>query len=68
MTKYIKVEYVTKKKSVMFLLCFFLGVFGVHRFYVGKTLTGFLYLFTFGLMGIGWIFDLFRILTDTFID
>lgn len=68
MTKYIKVKYVTKKKSVMFLLCFFLGVFGAHRFYVGKSLSGLIYLFIFGLMGIGWLFDLFRILTDTFID
>jgi hypothetical protein len=29
-----------------FLLCFFFGVFGVHRFYVGKVGTGLLQLFT----------------------
>ncbi len=47
--------------SVAFILHFFLGVFGVHRFYIGKPLTGILYLFTAGLLGIGWLYDLFTI-------
>jgi TM2 domain-containing membrane protein YozV len=33
------------------LLCFFFGVFGVRRFYVGKIGTGFLELVTFGGFG-----------------
>lgn len=46
-----------KDKGVALLLCFFLGVFGIHRFYEGKILTGLLWLFTFGLMGFGTLID-----------
>lgn len=35
----------------------FLGIFGVHRFYLGKWGTGILYLLTGGLLGIGYIYD-----------
>lgn len=51
-----------KDKWVAFFLCFFLGVFGIHRFYEGKFGTGLLYLFTGGLFGIGWLVDIIRIL------
>ena len=37
------------------------GCFGAHRFYFGKPVSGFIWLFTFGLFGIGWIVDLFLI-------
>ena len=47
--------------SVAWLLLTFLGVFGVHRMYMGKWLTGILYLFTFGLVGIGYIYDLWTL-------
>lgn len=39
------------------LVTVFLGYFGVHKFMEKKNKIGFLYLFTFGLFGIGWIFD-----------
>lgn len=37
------------------------GFTGAHRFYFGKKWTGLLYFLTFGLMGIGWVIDLFLI-------
>ncbi len=46
-----------KNKWVAFLLCVLIGYFGAHKFYEGKILLGILYLFTFGLFGIGWLID-----------
>lgn len=43
--------------SVGWILLTFLGLFGIHRFYMGKIITGILYLLTGGLFGIGWIYD-----------
>lgn len=60
--------YVPKKKWVAFFLCLFFGYFGVHRFYVHKTGTGILWLFTFGLGGVGCIVDLVMILVGAFQD
>lgn len=57
-----------KSKMVALLLCIFLGWFGAHRFYVGKNRTGILYLFTFGLFGIGWIIDIILIVVGSFKD
>ncbi len=50
------------------LLCFFVGVFGVHRFYVGKVGTGILMVVTFGGLGIWALIDLIIILVGTFRD
>jgi TM2 domain-containing membrane protein YozV len=43
--------------NLTWILLTFLGIFGVHRMYMGKWLTGILYLLTGGLLGIGIIYD-----------
>ncbi len=43
--------------NIAWLLLTFVGLFGVHRMYMGKWFTGILYLLTFGLFGVGIIYD-----------
>jgi len=50
------------------LLCFFLGMLGVHRFYVGKIGTGILMLLTFGGLGIWSLIDFIIIACGNFKD
>ncbi len=57
-----------KSRLLALLLCFFLGVLGVHRFYVGKVGTGILYFFTASLFGFGWIYDMIMIAIGAFRD
>jgi uncharacterized RDD family membrane protein YckC len=52
-----------KSKSTTFLLCYFLGGLGIHRFYLGKMITGIVMLLTGGGFVIWWLIDLFRIVT-----
>ena len=53
---------VPKNKWIAFCLCFFLGMFGAHKYYEGKIRMGLLYTFTYGLFGYGWLFDVFALL------
>lgn len=43
--------------NVSWVLLTFLGVFGIHRFYMGKVITGILWLISGGLLGIGLLYD-----------
>ena len=47
-----------KNYTVAWVLLTFLGIFGIHRFYLGKWLTGLLWLCTIGLFGFGLLYDL----------
>jgi TM2 domain-containing membrane protein YozV len=47
----------THSLLVGYLLWIF-GFLGAHRFYFGRPVSGTVYLFTFGLFGIGWLVDL----------
>jgi len=42
-------------------LLWIFGFIGAHRFYYGKQITGVIWFFTFGLLFVGWIIDLFLI-------
>ena len=50
----------THSKTIGYLLWIF-GFLGAHRFYYGKPVTGTLWFCTLGLLGIGWLIDLFLI-------
>ena len=55
-------------RTAALLLCFFLGGFGIHQFYVGRTGKGIVYLLTAGLFGFGWLIDLIKLAAGTFTD
>ena len=50
----------THSQAVGYVLWIF-GFMGAHRFYFGRPVTGTIWFFTLGLLGIGWIVDLFLI-------
>lgn len=50
----------THSMAIGYLL-WLVGFFGVHRFYYGRQISGTLWFFTLGLLGIGWLIDLFLI-------
>ena len=58
----------TKSNTVALLLCLFIGILGIHRFYVGKIGTGVLQLITLGGLGIWATIDLIMIILQKFTD
>ncbi len=46
-----------KDYNISWVLLTFLGVFGIHRFYLGKWLTGIIWFFTGGLFLLGYLYD-----------
>jgi len=61
-------EFSPRSRLVALLFCVWLGVFGVHRFYVGKIGTGILMLLTIGGLGIWMLIDLILIAVGSFRD
>ena len=57
-----------KSRAVALALCIPLGVFGAHRFYVGKIGTGLLMLCTLGGLGLWYLYDLITIASGEFRD
>lgn len=53
-----------KNPKLTLILCFFLGIFGIHRFYLGKYGTGFLMLISLGGLGLWAFIDLINIMTN----
>jgi len=47
--------------TIAWILLTFLGLLGIHRFYMGKWGTGIVYLLTGGLFGIGFLYDLWTL-------
>ena len=47
-----------KGKLLAYLFALFLGPFGLHYFYIGDKKKGWTYLFTMGILGLGWMYDI----------
>ncbi|MEV0895874.1 NINE protein [Actinoplanes sp. NPDC049802] len=50
-----------KQVGIAYVLWFFFGALGVHKFYLGKIGMGIAYIFTVGFLGIGLLIDLFTL-------
>ena len=57
--KYVPVGYAQTHNLMVGYLLWFVGFLGAHRFYYGKPVSGVIWFFTFGLLGVGWFVDLF---------
>lgn len=51
-----------KSKMTATLLCFFLGNFGAHWWYLGNTKLGIIWLLTCGCFGLGTLINFFQFL------
>ena len=47
--------------SVAWILLTFFGVLGIHRFYLGKPVSGLVWLLSGALLGLGWLYDFFTL-------
>jgi TM2 domain-containing membrane protein YozV len=47
--------------TIAWILLTFLGLFGIHRFYLGKWFTGIVYLLTGAFFGLGYLYDLWTL-------
>ena len=57
-----------KSSLTALLLCWFLGAFGVHSFYAGKTVNGIIQLLTCGGCGVWTLIDLITIIMKKYTD
>ena len=57
-----------RSRGVALGLCFFGGIFGLHRFYVDKPKTAIAMILTFGGMGVWYLYDLVLIVAGEFRD
>lgn len=67
MSKYVTVTSDKSKKKAM-LWCIFGGIFGLHYFYVGRYLRGFLAACTLNFIFVGWCLDIVKIARGRFKD
>ena len=54
-----------KDLGVAYILLVFFAYIGVHKFYLGRPGMGVLYIFTLGLFGIGTLYDIFTLSSQT---
>ena len=47
--------------TVAWILLTFLGLFGIHRLYLGKWISGIIYFLTLGIFGLGYLYDFWTI-------
>lgn len=57
-----------KSFFIAIMLCCFLGMFGIHRFYTSYKRIGFIQLFTLGGFGIWWLIDLVSMCFNSYKD
>jgi len=55
-----------RHRRTAIILCLFLGWTGVHRLYLGRSISWLIYLLTLGLFGVGWLIDLIALFCGGF--